>query len=96
MLKSYKIFVKVVFIFFNLVLSYNCSEVESRQFNEDWSFVVFGDLRQGYGVYSKLVARINMLEPTPELAVCCGDIMTRPGNEVEWLNFWRYSKPITE
>lgn len=87
---------KVVFIIFILGLSHNCSEIEIRQFDEDWSFVVFGDLRQGYGVYSKLVSRISMLEPTPELAVCGGDIMTRPGNEVEWLNFWRYSKPITD
>lgn len=73
-----------------------CSKQEIRQSDEDWSFVVFGDTRQGFGVYSKLVTRITGFEPISKLAVCGGDIMLRPGNEVEWLNFWRYSKPMTD
>ena len=97
MLKRFKIFAKVaIILIFILGLNHNCSKIEIRQFEEDWSFVVFGDLRQGYGIYSKLVIQMSMIEPTPEFAVCCGDIMTKPGNEVEWVNFWRYSKPITD
>lgn len=73
-----------------------CSKQEIRQSDEDWSFVVFSDTQQGYGVYSKLITHMVSFEPCPQLAVCCGDIMLRSGNEVEWLNFWRYSKPLTD
>ncbi|MBC8488639.1 MAG: metallophosphoesterase [Bacteroidetes bacterium] len=80
-----------------LIVSFQfCSKQEIRQSDEDWSFVVFGDTQQGYGVYSKLVTHMISFEPCPQLAVCCGDIMLRAGNEVEWLNFWRYSKPLTD
>lgn len=61
----------------------------------DWSFVVFSDVQQGYGVYGRLSEIMGDLEPAPALAVCCGDIMLRPGNEVEWKHFWEVSSPVT-
>jgi hypothetical protein len=64
--------------------------------DENWSFVVVGDVRQGYGVYGKLVTYMSRIKPTPDLTVCCGDIMLRAGNEVEWRNFWKHSEPLTE
>ncbi len=83
-------------VFFFLFFFIRCSEEEPVPGDENWSFVVVGDVRQGYGVYGKLVTYMSRLGPTPDLAVCCGDIMLRGGNEVEWLNFWKYSEPVTE
>src|SRR5512138_3935769 len=60
-----------------------------------WSFVVFSDVQQGYGIYRELALRISDLNPPPEAAFCCGDLMLRAGNEAEWLSFNRYSEPIT-
>ena len=64
--------------------------------DESWSFVVLGDVRSGYGIYEMLVDRIKNIQPAPKMAFCLGDIMTAPGNEVEWANFNRYSKPLTD
>jgi hypothetical protein len=76
----------------------SCSTAKDEWNNdgEDWSFIVFGDVQQGYGVFSKLAAYIGQQVPEPDAAFSCGDIMLRPANEVEWVNFWRYSDPITD
>ena len=63
--------------------------------DEDWSFIVIGDIQQGYGIYSNLVKQIGEISPVPCATFICGDIMLRAGNEAEWLNFHRYSSPIT-
>ena len=39
---------------------------------------------------------MSSITPQPELAFCIGDILKREGNTVEWLNFWRHSKPLTD
>lgn len=76
---------------------FNCTNVEiPKHSDEDWSFIVFGDIRRGYGVYSKIVTNITDISPIADLAICLGDMMHTGGNEAEWLNFWRYSKPITK
>ena len=64
--------------------------------DENWSFVVIGDVQQGYGVFGKLAKSIGNISPVPCAAFSCGDIMLRAGNEVEWVNFHRYSSPITD
>jgi hypothetical protein len=64
--------------------------------DEDWSFVVFSDLQVGYGIYSQLAENIVRISPVPLAAFCCGDLMLRGTNEIEWLAFKNYSKPITE
>jgi len=73
-----------------------CTKEEARITEYDRAFVIIGDVRQGYGIYSRHVTHIAGLNPAPEAAFCLGDIMLRPGNEVEWESFWHYSKPITE
>jgi acid phosphatase type 7 len=78
-------------IFFN-----NCSDSMIFKSDEDWSFVAYGDLRQGFGIYSKIAVNVSLLDPVPVFAVCTGDIMNQPGNEVQWENFFRYSQPITK
>jgi acid phosphatase type 7 len=55
--------------------------------DETWSFVVFSDVQQGYGVFSQLAINIINLEPSPCAAFCCGDVMLRSANEAEWLSF---------
>lgn len=72
-----------------------CTKIELADGNEDWSFIVFSDVQQGYGVYGQLAQHIGNINPTPRAVICCGDIMLRSANEVEWLNFWHISKPIT-
>jgi hypothetical protein len=62
----------------------------------DTSFVVFNDVRQGYGILSQLARIMADIEPVPLACFCLGDIMTNPGNEVEWVNFWRYARPVTD
>lgn len=88
---------KSVFAIFFVFILGQCSTIgdEPLKGDEDWSFVVFGDVRQGYGIYSKLAAIIGELEPVPCAALLVGDVMLWPGNEAEWLTFNRYSEPIT-
>jgi len=93
---KFRIFLNVFVLIFIAGLFYQCTKTEVKKSDEDWSFVVLGDQRQGYGVYGKLVKYISNYEPQPKLAVSLGDIMLKPGNEVEWLNFWKYSKPLTD
>lgn len=64
--------------------------------DEDWSFVVFGDSRQGYGIYGELVQSMSQIEPNPKFAICLGDIMLEGSNEAEWERFWDVSEPITD
>jgi 3',5'-cyclic AMP phosphodiesterase CpdA len=64
--------------------------------NETWSFVVFSDIQQGYGVFSRLAKNMCSLEPAPAAAFCCGDIMLRSANEAEWLSFNHYAEPVKE
>ncbi len=61
---------------------------------ESWSFIVFSDIQQGFGVYRALAGQMARIRPLPDAAFCCGDIMLRPANEAEWESFHRYSKPI--
>ena len=93
---KFRIFIKIFVLIFIAGLFCQCSKTEVEKSDEDWSFVVLGDQRQGYGVYGKLVKYISNYEPSPKLAVGLGDIMLNSGNEAEWLNFWRYSKPLTD
>jgi 3',5'-cyclic AMP phosphodiesterase CpdA len=72
----------------------SASDEEPPAGNEDWSFVVIGDIQQGYGIYGNLAKQIGQILPVPCATFICGDIMLRAGNEVEWLNFHRYSSPI--
>ncbi|MGD9202847.1 MAG: metallophosphoesterase, partial [Chitinispirillia bacterium] len=74
----------------------SCFQPELKRGDENWSFIVFGDIRRGFGIYSRIAKNISEIEPTPELSICMGDIMHVSGNEAEWENFWRYSKPLTE
>jgi len=74
----------------------SCSKLSSEPFDYDWSFVVIGDVRQGYGIYSQHAKHIAKLDPIPDAAFCLGDIMLRPGNEVEWECFWNTGRPLTD
>lgn len=85
----------LLLIIFSLLFQ-SCNQQEVIRGDEDWSFIVFGDIRRGYGVYSKIVSNISKIEPHSDLAICMGDVMHVSGNEVEWENFWRYSKPLTD
>lgn len=81
----------------SIALLLGCSNVTAPKYDESvWSFVVYGDLRQGFGVYQKLALEMGSIKPSPLLAVCLGDVLLRPGVEAEWENFWKYSKPITD
>lgn len=73
----------------------SCKKEESKSDGEDWSFVVCSDPQQGLGVYSVLAKEMGEMIPIPKAMFCCGDIMLRAGNEAEWINFWEYSKPVT-
>jgi len=76
---------------------FGCQNSSAPYTNEGyWSFVVYGDLRQGFGIYEKLAISMGYEKPTPLLAICLGDIMLESGNEAEWLKFWKYSEPITD
>jgi len=74
----------------------SCSDIRTVESDEDWSFVLFGDVRQGFGVYGKLCLFMSGLKPTPSFSICLGDIMGTAGNEIEWVNFWHHSKPVTD
>lgn len=89
---------RFLLIIFMVVIIPGCSTLDTDlpEGEEDLSFVVFSDLQQGYGIYNMLASNIGKIEPAPVAAFCLGDIMLRPGNELEWLNFWHYSEPITE
>ena len=87
---------KNLFLILFLVLFSACTKIKYEPTGAEWSFVVIGDVRQGYGIYSQLVHHIVQQEPLPEIAFCMGDIMLRPGNEVEWESFWHKSKPLTD
>lgn len=75
-----------------------CSDISEipPEKNETWSFVVFSDIQQGYGVFSRLAINICALEPSPSAAFCCGDIMLRSANEAEWLSFSNYTETLRE
>lgn len=96
MIRLFKILFYILYFLCMLLVWYiGCSQIEQEESDEDWSFVTFGDVRQGFGVYGKLALFMSGLEPTPKFAICLGDIMGTAGNEVEWVNFWNYSKPVT-
>jgi hypothetical protein len=90
------VFLKSVLILVMIFCFAQCRDVDSVNGDEDWSFVVIGDIRQGYGLYSKVVTYIGRIDPVPEFAICLGDIMLRPANDADWINFWHYSKPMTD
>jgi hypothetical protein len=82
-----------------LVLIFNsCTDIYEvpAEKDETWSFVVFSDLQQGYGVFSHLALNISNLEPAPRAAFCCGDIMSRSANESQWVSFTHCAEPIRQ
>ncbi|MCD4731153.1 MAG: metallophosphoesterase [Bacteroidales bacterium] len=91
-----KVVKQLFFLFLLMVCLSCCTKSDLEQSNEDWSFIVYGDVQQGYGIYGQLAKHIGNINPAPKLAICCGDIMLRSANEAEWINFWQTSKPITE
>jgi acid phosphatase type 7 len=62
--------------------------------DESWSFVVFSDVQQGYGIYGQLAKNIANLHPAPLAAFCCGDIALPSANEAEWLSFNNCTEPL--
>jgi hypothetical protein len=87
---------RILFVF--MLLFTSCADIHKVPAgeNETWSFVVFSDIQQGYGVFSQLAKNICSLEPAPAVAFCCGDIMLRSTNEAEWLSFNHYAEPVRE
>lgn len=86
-------------ILFVLVLVFtSCADIYEvpAEKDETWSFVVFSDLRQGYGVFSQLAMNICNLEPAPSAAFCCGDIMLQSANEAEWVSFNHCTESIRQ
>ncbi len=92
------IFTAVLAICFAIFMTNSCYDDENLlpEGDEDWSFIVFGDLRQGFSVYDILVKSMAKIKPTPKLAICGGDIMETPNNSFEWKSFWEHSKPVTD
>lgn len=84
------------FIFPLLFLLLSCSFEEQISSNADWSFIIIGDNRSGYDTYSKFVTLINSTTPTPLFTVVLGDMISVPGNELEWGQFIQDSKPLTD
>lgn len=74
----------------------SCSDPTLPPHGQDWSILVYGDLRQGFGVYEQLVRNMAQVQPKPDLAVCTGDILLKAGLEAEWDNFWKFSEPVTD
>jgi 3',5'-cyclic AMP phosphodiesterase CpdA len=76
----------------------SCADIKNVQVESDetWSFVVFSDPQQGYGIFTRLATNISNLEPAPLAAICCGDIMLNPANEAEWLSFTQCAEPISQ
>jgi acid phosphatase type 7 len=87
---------KILFLIVFILTS--CADIYDVPFEKDetWSFVVFSDVQAGYGVFSNLAMNISNLEPAPEAAFCCGDIMLRSANEAEWLSFTLSAEPIRQ
>lgn len=81
-------------LFFALLQS--CKKKAVKSDGEDWSFVVCSDPQMGLGVYRVLIKEMSEIVPTPKAAFYCGDIMLRAGNEGEWINFRKYSEPVTK
>ncbi len=88
--------IQILTIFCCISIFPSCEKLNPEPGDEDWSFVVFADIQQGYGVYGRLAEIIGEINPAPSPAFCCGDLMLRGGNEIEWQSFWNASKPITE
>ncbi|MFH0894479.1 MAG: metallophosphoesterase [Bacteroidota bacterium] len=88
-----QILISICILLFSLE---SCKKAEQKSDGEDWSFVVCSDPQQGLGIYSVLAKEMAEINPAPKASFCCGDIMLRAGNEGEWINFWKYSEPITE
>lgn len=92
-----RVLFKFCFLFlFLAIISCSKKPTSAADPNELWSFVVFSDVQQGYGIFSQQVKQICEIKPTPKLAICCGDIMLRSANEAEWLSFENYAKPLKE
>ena len=81
---------------FIMIIGCDSEQNELTVGDEDWSFLVFGDMRQGFSIYDVLVKHMAAIKPLPALALCGGDIMMSPNNEIEWKAFWEHSKPITD
>jgi len=89
-------FLRILFLF--VLIFTSCTEIYiiPEEKDETWSFVVFSDPQQKYGVFSHLAMNICNLEPSPHAAFCCGDIMSRSANESQWLNFTHWAEPIKQ
>jgi 3',5'-cyclic AMP phosphodiesterase CpdA len=64
--------------------------------DEQWSFVVFGDIRPNFDIYYTHAVNISSILPVPDVAVCGGDICVDGTNMSEWNIFRQYSTPITD
>ena len=91
-----KIFLRVLTVFALILTS--CSDINEvpAEKDETWSFVVFSDVQQGYGIFSRLAKNIGNLNPVPLAAFCCGDIVLPSSNEAEWLSFNHCTEPIRQ
>ena len=89
-------FLRILFLVVLIFTSCTDIYVVPEEKNETWSFVVFSDPQQGYGVFSHLAMNISNLEPAPQDAFCCGDIMLRSSNEAEWLSFTHCTEQIRQ
>ena len=87
---------KLVIVILLVIIYSSCENtINKPDENQDiWTFTVFSDIQQGYGVFSILSENIGDLEPTPLASFCCGDIMLHAANEVEWLSFEHVTEPI--
>ena len=64
--------------------------------DELWTFVVFGDTRLGYEVFSKLSENIGYIKPVPRAAFFCGDIINISTSESDWLMFEDTAESISQ
>ena len=94
MVKYHNIIANLIFIASIPGLFSSCSINRAEEIDE-WTFIVFGDLRGGYDVYGQLIENMIQTEPLSEFAVCCGDMIASPSSENKWLKFWQVSEPIT-
>ena len=66
-----------------IMLFLRCS-VETFHDDADYSIMIIGDMRSGYTVYEKLLYIINVFDKDPVFLASLGDIVSTPGNEIEY------------
>ncbi len=86
----------ILFILILIPASVSRCSSNAIEDDADWSFIVIGDIRSGYGIYHQLAKVVALYDPNPEFVVILGDIVPEPGNELEWMKFFYYSKAIIQ